>query len=132
MAINTAGTYLKYSTTGVAPFTDICPITSYPDMGSTPTKIDVTDLSAKRFKKSILGLQEVPDLTFEANYDKTVLTTINGLTAKYTFQLQFGDAGADGIFEWEGQIQAYANGGNPDEARKMTIVCSAETEIVLK
>lgn len=131
MAVNTAGTILKYSTDGLL-FNELCPIISYPDMGSTPTKIDITDLSALKFKKSMLGLQEVPDLTFEANYDKTAYTTISALNATYTFNLEFGDAGADGIFEWEGQIQIYANGGAPDEARKMTLTCSAETEITMK
>lgn len=132
MAISTAKTYLMYKGKDgtSADYEMLCPITNYPDMGSTPSKLDTTDLSAEKFKTSILGLQEAPDLTFEANYDKTLFTKINGLSGKtYAFELQFGAGGAEGKFDWDGQVVAYVTGGGVDEVRKMTIVVSAETEI---
>lgn len=132
MAISTAKTYLMYKGKDGTPstFEMLCPITNYPDMGSTPSKLDTTDLSAEKFKTSILGLQEAPDLTFEANYDKTLFTKINGLSGKtYAFELQFGADGTEGKFDWDGQVVAYVTGGGVDEVRKMTIVVSAETEI---
>ena len=101
MAISTAKTYLMYKGKSGTPadFEILCPITNYPDIGSTPSKLDTTDLSAEKFKTSILGLQEAPDLTFEANYDKTLFTKINALAGKtYAFELQFGDKGAEGKF----------------------------------
>lgn len=131
MAILTAGTYLMYKASGGSTYTKLCDITSFPDMGSTPSKIDVTDLSATGMKKNILGLQEAPDLTFEANYDKTTFTTIKALEGTVQeFQLQFGTDGEDGKFTWSGKLIVYATGGGVDEARKMTIAISAETEIV--
>lgn len=133
MALSTAKTYLMYKGKDGTPadFEMLCPITSFPDMGSTPNKLDTTDLSAEKFKTSILGLQETPDLTFEANYDKTLYAKIDALAGKtYTFELQFGADGADGKFDWDGQVTIYATGGGVDEVRKMTIITSAETEIV--
>lgn len=136
MAISTATTTLMYTTDTLTPFDTPAPvklvdITSYPDMGGTPSKLDTTTLSATKFKTSILGLQEVPDLVFECNYDKTDYTTINDLADTLLhFQLQFGDDGEDGKFDWNGKVSIYASGGGVDEVRKMQITVSAETEIV--
>lgn len=126
MAVTTQTTTLSSGTDGVA-FTKLVDIINYPDMGSAPSKLDTTTLSATKFKTSMLGLQEVPDLTFEANYDKATYTTISSMTGTRYFRLAFGST--DGKFEWQGQIQVYANGGGIDEVRKMTIVLSAETPI---
>ena len=92
MAISTSITKLYYSTDNGTTFLPLVDITNYPDLGSTPSKLDTTDLSAAKFKTSILGLQELPDLTFEANYDKTKYLMINGLTNSYTLKLEFGTA----------------------------------------
>lgn len=131
MATSTANTKLYYSIDSGTNYIPLVDITSYPDMGSTPSKLDTTDLSAEKFKTSILGLQEIPDLTFEANYDKAKYTTISNLTSKYKFKLEFGTAGADGKFTWDGQVSIFAVGGGVDEVRKMQITLSAETEIVV-
>ena len=132
MAISTATTTLKYASAKAGTYNKLVDITSYPDLGSTPTKLDTTDLTASKYKTYILGLQEIPDLTFEANYDETALSTIHGLAdTVYWFHLELGNAGAYGIFEWSGTVEAYVNGGGVDEVRKMTIVTSAETAITL-
>jgi hypothetical protein len=102
MAISTAKTYLMYES-APATFTKLLDIISYPDMGGAPNKIDTTDLSATKMKTFINGLMEAPDLTFEANYDEAVYTTISAMAGlKDTFQLHFGTAGVDGKFQWEG------------------------------
>lgn len=129
MAISTALTTLKYATTQGGSYTKLVDITNYPDLGSTPSKLDTTDLSQSTFKTSILGLQEMPDLTFECNYDETVYSTISALTGTYWFHLEFGTSGADGTFEWSGQIRIFAKGGGVDEVRKMTVTVSASTAI---
>ena len=126
MAVSTQVTTLSSGTDGVA-WTKLVDITNYPDLGSAPSKLDTTDLSAVQFKTSILGLQEVPDLTFEANYDKTAFTAISAMTTTRYFKLAFGSA--DGSFTWQGQVAIYANGAGVDEVRKMTIVLSASTPI---
>lgn len=129
MAISTALTTLKYATTQGGSYTKLVDITNYPDLGSTPSKLDTTDLSQSTFKTAILGLQEMPDLTFECNYDETAYSAISALTGTYWFHLEFGTAGADGIFEWSGQIRIFAKGGGVDEVRKMTVTVSASTAI---
>ena len=131
MATSTANTILKYGTTKGGTFEKLVDITGYPDLGSTPNKLDTTDLTATKFKTSILGLQEVPDLEFEANYTLADYTLIDGLEGTHWFNLEMGDAGEDGVFEWSGEVSVYKNGGGVDEVRKMTIVLSAETEIEL-
>lgn len=130
MAISTALTTLKYSTDQGTSYDKLVDITNYPDLGATPTKLDTTDLSATNFKTSILGLQDVPDLTFEANYTSEAYALIEGLTGKQLFQLEFGADGAFGTFNWEGEIRVYAVGGAVDEVRKMTVVLSSETPLV--
>lgn len=129
MAVNTANTILKSSSTKDGTFTKLLDITSYPDMGSTPSKLDTTDLSATKLKTSILGLQETPDLTFEANYDLEKYAEISAMTGTHFFRLEFGEDGKDGIFGWSGDIQIFITGGGVDEVRKMTVVLSAETPI---
>lgn len=126
MAVSTQVTTLSSSATGTT-YTKLVDITSYPDLGSTPSKLDTTDLSAVKFKTSILGLQEIPDLTFEANYDKADYARISAMTGKQYFKLSFGSG--DGSFTWQGEIQIYANGGSVDEVRKMTLILSASTPI---
>lgn len=129
MPVSTALTTLKYASTQGGTYAKLVDIINYPDLGATPSKLDTTDLSASTFKTSILGLQELPDLTFECNYDDTAYATIKALTGTYWFHLDFGTDGADGQFEWSGQIRIYANGGGVDEVRKMTVILSASTEI---
>lgn len=131
MATSTANTILKYGPTKGGEFEKLVDITGYPDLGATPNKLDTTDLTATKFKTSILGLQEVPDLEFEANYTLADYTLIDGLEGTHWFNLELGDAGEDGVFEWSGEVSVYKNGGGVDEVRKMTIVLSAETEIEL-
>lgn len=132
MALTTATTTLKYGTVQAGPYSKLVDIVSYPDMGSTPSKLDTTDLSQSTYKTSILGLQEMPDLTFECNYDETAFNTIKALNGTYWFNLEFGTGGTDGIFEWSGQIRVYANGGGVDEVRKMTVTLSASTPITFE
>lgn len=130
MAVSTQVTTLNYKSTEVGSFAKLVDITSYPDLGSAPSKLDTTDLSATKFKTSILGLQEVPDLTFEANYDADDYDTISDLEGdELFFQLVFGSA--DGSFTWKGQVAVYTNGGGVDEVRKMTVVLSASTPITM-
>lgn len=133
MALSTANTTLKYCATQGGVYTELSKITSYPDMGSAPSKLDTTDLSATVVKTYIFGLQEAPDLTFECNYDEATYNTINAFgSTTYWFNLMLGANGADGIFEWSGQVKVYLNGGGVDEVRKMTIVCSCATPITFE
>ena len=131
MATSTALTILKYSSTQDGEYKKLLDIKSYPDMGSEPDKIDTTDLSQAKFKTEILGLQETPDLTFEANYDLAKYTEIAALKGTHWFHLEFGAEAVDGTFEWSGEVQIFTTGGGVDEVREMTVILSAETPIEL-
>lgn len=129
MAVNTSNTILSYSTDGTT-WTKLADITNYPDLGASPSKLDTTTLTETKVKTSILGLQEVPDLTFEAIYDDAQFDAIALLEGDdLKFKLEFGASGADGAFTWDGQVSVFAMGGGVDEVRMMTITCSAETPI---
>lgn len=134
MAKTTANTILKTAATQEGPFEKLVDITDYPDLGSEPNKLDTTDLSDTKYMTNILGLQEAPDLEFEANYELDKYTEIAALqdAGDQWFNLELGADGVDGIFEWSGSVQVYKNGGTVDEVRKMTIVLSAATPIELK
>lgn len=132
MAVSTANTILKFADTKEGLFEKLVDITSYPDLGSEPDKLDTTDLSDTRFMTNILGLQEAPDLTFEANYTKEAYEKIVAMTDEYYFNLEFGNDGEHGIFEWSGDIEVYATGAGVNEVRMMTITLSAATPIELK
>lgn len=129
MALSTAKTYLYYDSTGTPTWTKLVDIINYPDLGSTPSKIDTTDLSQDKYKTNILGLQESPDLTFEANYDEDAYELISALSGEQDFQLWFGEAGANGKFQWSGNVSIFVMGGGVDEARKMQVTLSASTPI---
>jgi hypothetical protein len=132
MALSTAITTLKYCLTQGGSYAKLVDITNYPDLGSAPSKLDTTDLSQQKYKTNILGLQEAPDLTFEALYNEATFNTINGLTGTYWFNLEFGTNGADGIFEWSGQMSAFVAGGGVDEIRKMNVITSMATAITFE
>lgn len=130
MAISTATTTLLYASTQTGTYAKLVDIVSYPDMGTAPTKLDTTDLSATVYKTNILGLQDAPDLSFECNYDETAYGVIEGMAGETNwFHLEFGTGGADGKFEWSGQISVFATGGGVDEVRKMTVTISNATPI---
>lgn len=130
MAINTSNTILKYSETKEGTFEKLIDITNYPDLGGVPNKLDTTDLTQTKFKTSILGLQEIPDLSFESNYTLENYKKVQGLEGKTLwYQLEFGENGKYGKFQWSGDISVYVSGAGVDEVRKMMTTLSAETPI---
>jgi len=130
MSISTAGTILKSSATQTGTYVKVIDIVTYPDMGSSPSKLDSTTLTALKIKTSILGLQDVPDLTFETNYTLAGYNAAVALEGSTIwFHLEFGTDGIAGKFEWSGKISTFVTGGGVDEVRKMTVTTSAETEI---
>lgn len=130
MAINTSNTILKYAETKEGSFEKLIDITNYPDLGGVPNKLDTTDLTQIKFKTSILGLQEIPDLSFESNYTLENYKKVQALEGKTLwYQLEFGENGKYGKFQWSGDISVYVSGAGVDEVRKMMTTLSAETPI---
>ena len=138
MAEITNVTYLmrKPATSG-ATFTKLCDIFSYPDMTGQPETIEVTTLSRKKRKAYINGLQDGGEaMEFGVYYDKTTyeaLYTIEQADAAITdpadlatYQLWFGEEGANGKFEWQGKLTTGIPGGEPNAAREMRIYITDE------
>lgn len=131
MAVSTIHTTLKFGTSDSS-LTKMCPITSYPDLIGTPEKIDTTSLDNTQ-ETGIPGVKKLDTMEFEALYTKTEFQTLsaNENTEGY-FELEFGENGADGVFEWQGTYTLSVSGGGVNEARKMKIVVTPSTDIKLK
>ena len=113
-------------------------IKEFPDLGGTPEMIDVTTLSDKMMKY-VLGVQSNEGLTFTANYDKndyTALQALAGSNQKYS--VWFGGtesgstltpSGAEGKFDFEGELSVFVVGAGVNAARDMSITIAPSTEI---
>lgn len=131
MARSTIHTTLKFGAEKVS-LTKMCPITSYPDLIGTPENIEVTDLDCEQ-QTFVPGVKSLDTMEFEANYDKTVYSTLSANEKKDGyFELEFGTDGADGVFEWQGMYTLSVLGGGTNEARKMKIVVTPSTDITMK
>lgn len=137
MAQSTYNTTLSHADSSDGPFEKLCDIKDFPDLGGDPEMLETTTLSDAA-QTYIKGIQSMDAMTFTANYDKTEYRKIKALDDGKThyFQLTFGvgteDTSDDSIFEWQGQLTVYANGGGVNEVVEMTIVISPSTVITLK
>ena len=131
MAVSTIHTTLKFGTSKES-LTKMCPITSYPDLIGVPEKIDTTNLDHTQ-ETGIPGVKKLDNNEFEAYYTKEEYTALaaNQNTQGY-FELEFGENGEQGIFEWQGEYTVSILGGGINEARKMKIVVTPSTDIVMK
>ncbi len=131
MAVSTIHTTLKFGTTKDA-LTKMCPIISYPDLIGVPEKIDTTNMDNEQ-ETGIPGVKKLDNNEFEAYYTKEEYTE---LAAKQNtqgfFELEFGENGAQGTFEWQGEYTVSILGAGINEARKMKIVVTPSTDIAMK
>ena len=137
--LSTIGTFLMNLDTDSAA-KKIIDITSYPDLGGERNSIDITTLS-DTIEQSIAGLQKGGTLQFDANYTKANWTAVKALEDgnKHTFGVYFDSnatglanyvpTGDSGKFKFSGELSCYVNGGNTNEARKMTIIVYLQSEI---
>jgi hypothetical protein len=115
-------------------------IVSYPDLGGAPEMLEATTLSDP-MTVNVLGIQSLDALEFECNYDLEKYTELKGMEGKsHDFAVWLGGTesngtvtptGADGKFEFGGQLSVYVNGGGVNEVRKMTVSIAANTAIKL-
>ena len=137
MAQNTYNTILKYRehTDGnTEVFAKLVDIKDFPDLGGEPEMLETTTLSDKA-QTYINGIQSMEAMTFTYNYDKNTFTTIKALEGKVLdFELHFGNDGdgADGIFEWSGDLVTWVNGGGVNEVVEATISIAPSTEVTLQ
>lgn len=121
MAISTYPITLK------AGGTKLCDIKDFPDLGGAPEMLEVTTLSDAA-KTYIEGIQEQSALEFTANYSAMDYAACVK-PAGTVFTLEFGTAGASGIFTWTGSSSAYVVGAGVNEVVDMKVVCVPSTAI---
>ena len=131
MAISTYGISLMYKATDGDTYSKLIDIKDFPDLGGAPEMLETTTLS-DNMQTYIPGIQSLDALEFTANYTLTDFKKIKAMEGKDTaFAVWFGAEGADGKFEFNGQISAFPVGGGVNEVVGMTISIAPSTPITL-
>ncbi len=107
----------------------LCKIKKYPQLGGEPEQLETTDME-DTMQTFVPGVQQVESMQFTANYEKNTYETVKAAADKEKFyQLEFGEAGVDGIFSWKGQHSVFVNEGEVNGVREMTITITPSTVI---
>lgn len=133
-AISTYNTKLMYKTSQSGTYSQLVAIKSHPSLGSNPEKIEITSYDDS-MKTYIPGLQDPGDaFEFDANYTKAAYRAIKALVGQDLFLALYlgnnGD-GADGIFEFKGQVDCYLDAGQTNAAHQMKVSVTPSTAITL-
>lgn len=127
-AVSTINTVLKAGA-AKASLSQLCKIKSYPDLGGTPEQLETTDLE-DTMQTFVEGVQSVDSMEFTANYTKeSYEKVLESAGTEQKYQLEFGDAGADGIFSWTGTHSVRVTGGEVNGVREMVITCTPSSKI---
>lgn len=129
MAISTYGVTLSIETETPGTYAKLVDIKSFPDMGAAPTLLETTTLSdsAQTF---ISGVQAMAAMEFTANYTDTDFAAVVAEAGEsQNYQLEFGEAGAEGIFQWSGEHTAWVVGGGINAVVDMKISIVPSTAI---
>lgn len=126
--ISTIGTVLKAGATA-ASLTQLAKIKSYPNLGGSPENLETTDLE-DIMQTFCLGVQSLDSMEFTCNYTKEAYAAVKATegTEQY-YQLEMGENGGDGKFQWQGTHSVYVNSGDVNSVREMTITCVPSTII---
>jgi len=131
MAISTYGVTLKWGESA-GTLTKKIDIKDFPDLGGAPELIETTTLSDAA-QTYINGVQSMNAMEFTANYTKAdyeaVLADAN---KKLYYALEFGDAGSEGIFEWQGEHVVWVVGAGVNAVTEMKISIAPSTKPTLK
>nr|DAE46495.1 MAG TPA: Major tail protein [Caudoviricetes sp.] len=141
MAISTYKVFLMKKGTSGTTYEKLIDIKEFPDLGGDPEMLETTTLSDK-MQTFIAGIKSLDAMNFTANYtlaDYQKLVALEGKTEDYA--VWFGGtesggtltpSGADGKFEFSGQLTAYPTGGGVNEVVSMNISIAPSTPITLK
>jgi hypothetical protein len=138
MAISTYKSFLMHKKTST--YEKLVDIKSFPDLGGAPELLETTTLS-DNMTTNIMGIQSLDALEFECNYTKadyTKLKALEGQEQDFAVWLGGDEAsgsvtptGADGKFEFKGQLSVFVNGGGVNEVVNMTVSIAASTPITM-
>lgn len=129
--ISTINTVLKCGTTA-SNLSKLCNIKTYPELGGSPDMLETTDLEDTQ-QTFTPGVQSTSNMEFTCNYTLTAYKAVlqSAGTAQY-YQLEMGDNGADGKFQWQGMHYVHVTDGSVNAVREMVITVipsSAVTEV---
>lgn len=129
MAISTYGVQLMYKKADA--YEKLIDIKDFPDLGGAPEMLETTTLS-DNMQTYIPGIQSLDALEFSANYTLADFQKIKAMEGTETdFAVWFGAEGANGKFEFKGQISAFPTGGGVNEVVGMTISIAPSTPITM-
>lgn len=113
-------------------------IKSFPDLGGTPELLETTTLS-DGIQTFIPGIQMLDSFEFSANYTKAEYTKLKAMEGtQKQYSVWFGGTvsngvatptGADGKFNFTGELSVFAAGGGVNEVVDMTITIAPSTPI---
>ena len=139
MAISTYKVFLMMKGEGTA-YEKLIDIKDFPDLGGAPEMLETTTLS-DGMQTYIPGIQSLDALEFTANYTKEDYTKLKALDGvEHEYAVWFGGevagatvtpTGADGKFEFKGQLSAFPVGGGVNEVVDMTITIAPSTPITV-
>ena len=132
---------MKGTGTTTITYTKLCDIVEFPDLGGAPELLDATTLSDK-MRVYIAGIQDLEGLTFTANYDKDVFTTLTALEGTDNpYAVWFGGtetngdvspSGDLGKFSFRGDLHCWPTGSGVNEVRQMQIQIANSTVITFE
>ncbi len=131
MAISTYGVTLKW---GESPneLTKAVDIKDFPDLGGAPELLETTTLSDPA-QTYINGIQSMSAMEFTANYTKADYEAVLADAHKELYYaLEFGTAGSEGIFEWQGEHDVWVTGAGVNAVTEMKISIAPSTKPTLK
>lgn len=139
MATSSYKTFLMHAKTGTT-YEKLVDIKDYPDLGGEPEMLQTTTLSDK-MHTYVPGIQSLEGMSFTANYDKEVYTTLEALKDKdESYSVWFGGTesesgvtptGEDGKFNFKGKLSVFVSGSSVNEVRNMTITIAPSTPIAM-
>lgn len=131
MAISTYGVTLKWGTSSDNSKQEI-DIKDFPDLGGAPELLETTTLSDAA-QTYIHGIQSVSAMEFTANYTKAdYKAVLDDAHKELYYALEFGNAGSEGIFEWQGEHAVWVVGAGVNAVTEMKISIAPSTKPTLK
>ncbi|XCH79062.1 MAG: phage tail protein [Candidatus Dehalobacter alkaniphilus] len=130
MAISTQGVTLKWGAALVS-IAKVIDIKDFPDLGGAPELLETTTLSdaAQTF---INGIQSQSAMEFTCNYTKADYESVLADAGTDMFySLEFGEAGAEGKFQWQGQHAVWVVGAGSNAVTEMKISIAPSTQPTL-
>ena len=129
------GAKLEYSATQSGTYKQIYGMLNIPDIGSTPNRIDTTDLDNLEFETSIMGLKPALELDFEFNMEDPaveanikVASDMEDANTDYYFKLTYPNGI---VVAFDSKVRTTLQGGASQDLQKFTMHLSPNSEPVI-